>query len=558
MLKEIYIKHFALIDELRVQLNRGLTVLTGETGSGKSIIIDALSMCFGRRADNDFIRRGEEKSIIEIGLTSLPEKTAEQLEKLGIAYDGELVITRELHRDNSSVARLNGRMIPVSALKTIAPDLITIHGQNEYESLTQSKKQIEILDNYGKRELAQSKAAYKEAYSSYMELMAEMARIRDNKDVAQIEREMDLLKYQIGEIENAKLRAGELEELEEERKRQANAEKIHIRLQEAHSLLQGGQANILSFLDQAVEALQEIGSYDRRFSSWNGILSDAYYNIEDVAGELSSLKDSFQYDEGRLDEIFLRLDEIRKLYRKYGGTYEKTISYCEEMKKLLYEYRERDSLLESYRKQRETIENTLKERAEKLSEARKKVSRKLERSLVRELDSLSLKNVRFHIDIKTGEYSRKGFDEVLFMISFNAGEELKAFHKVASGGEVSRFMLALQNVLSSSDGIDTLIFDEIDTGVSGIAAGKIGEKLADIAQEKQVLCITHLPQIASFAQEHFLIEKVKSKESFTTRLRHLKEEQRVDELAKMTVGEELTEISLCNARELLEKNRRVR
>lgn len=554
MIKEIYIKNFALIDELRVQWDRGLTVLTGETGSGKSIIIDALSMCFGRRADNDFIRRGKEKSIIEICLTSLPERTVRELEEVGISCEGELIITRELHKDNSSVARLNGRIVPVSTLKKISPDLITIHGQNEYESLIQSNRQIRLLDNYGKHSILEYRHSYEETYLSYMNLVEEIKRIRENKDVPQLEREMDLLNYQLSEIENVKLKEGEFEELEEQRKLQVNAEKIQLKIQTVHSLLYEESNNVLSSLDRAVSSLQEISSYDSKFSDWAKVLSDSYYAVDDIVSEVRGAKDAFLYDENRLDEIFLRLDEIKKIHRKYGGTYSEVMAYRDEIKNRLHEYRERDKILETYRIQQETLEKELEQKANRLSLVRKQVAEELERLILEELDSLSLKNVQFRIDFQRGEYSRLGRDEVLFLISFNAGEELKAFHKVASGGEVSRFMLALQNVLSTSDEIDTLIFDEIDTGVSGIAAGKIGEKLSDISNAKQVLCITHLPQIASFGKEHFLIEKMQVEDKVITRLEHLDREQRIRELAKMAVGEEITETALCNAAELLEKN----
>ncbi|MFC4804388.1 DNA repair protein RecN [Filifactor villosus] len=556
MLKEIYIKNFALIDELRIQLDKGLTVLTGETGSGKSIIIDALSLCFGRRADKDFIRHGQDKSIVEIGITSLSSKATELLEKLGISYEGNLIITRELHRDNSSIARVNGRMVPISALKSLALSLLTIHGQNEFESLTQSSKQLQIIDDYGKDEIEEAKRSYRGEYRGYVHLLGEMEKIQEHKDIAEIEREMDLLSYQIEEISQAKLREGELEELEAEKKLQTNAEKIYEKIREIYSLLYEGEMNILSSLDKVVESTQVLSGFDEIFADWNRSLTDTYYNVEDVCGQIRSKREDFVFDESRLEEIFLRLDVLKKLYRKYGGDYESTMLYKEEIEKRLLQYRQRDILLEEYMKKKEDILQRLEEKAGILHDLRIKVAGQLENLMIRELDSLNLKNTRFKIDFKQKDYSPDGQDEILFLISFNAGEELKPFHKVASGGEISRFMLALQNLISSTDEIQTLIFDEIDTGVSGVAAGKIAQKLVDISCEKQVICITHLPQIASFGDQHYLVEKEQREEEVRTLLSLMSEEERVLEIAKMTVGENISDISLRNARELLDKNKR--
>lgn len=556
MLKEIYIKNFALIDELRIQLDKGLTVLTGETGSGKSIIIDALSLCFGRRADKDFIRHGKDKSIVELGITSLSSKAIELLEKLGISYEGNLIITRELHRDNSSIARVNGRMVPNSTLKSLALNLLTIHGQNEFESLTQTVKQLQIIDDYGKSEVEEAKRSYEKEYRQYVHLLQEMEKIQEHRDIAEMEREMDLLSYQIEEIEQAKLREGELEDLESEKKLQTNAEKIHEKIREIYSLLYEGEVNILSSLDKVVESTQVLQGFDEVFSHWNNSLTDAYYSLEDVCAQIRSKREDFVFDETRLEEIFLRLDILKKLYRKYGGDYHSTMLYKEETEKRLLQYKERDVLLEEYMRKKEEVRSRLEEKAEILHRLRIKIAHDLEHLMIQELDSLNLKNTRFKISFKRKNYSPDGQDEILFLISFNAGEELKPFHKVASGGEISRFMLALQNLISSTDEIQTLIFDEIDTGVSGVAAGKIAQKLVDISYEKQVICITHLPQIASFGDCHYLVEKEQRGEEVKTFLSLLSEEERILEIAKMTVGEQVSDISLRNAKELLDKNKR--
>ncbi len=554
MLRELYIENFALISNLRVELQTGFTVITGETGSGKSIIIDALSMCLGRRGGKEFIRRGKEKSIIELRIENISDSMRSQLQEFGIEVENQLIISRELQRDGSTVARLNGRMVPISILKNIATELITIHGQNEYESIMSGMKQLYLLDNFGKDNIAKIKKEYEQNYADYIDVLKKLEEITQYTQTGAIDRELDLMKYQINEIERASLIDGELEKLEEEKKIQVNAEKISLSVQRAYDKLYEGQGNALDLIRTSLSELEQIASYDMQLSQWKEELESIYYSLEELVNQISAKKDSFVYEEDYLNGILVRLEELKKIYHKYGRNYEGVMEYLLQMQNKITELEKREELEQAYLQEKQKKEHLLMKLAKKLSAVRQKYAEELKQKVIFELNTLNLKKVSYEIHFSEKDISRDGIDEICFMISFNEGEELKPFHKVASGGEISRFMLALKNIVSSYDEIDTLIFDEIDTGVSGIAANKIGEKLQSIGTEKQIICITHLPQIAAFGNHHLLVEKSDTSEGIKTVLKKLNTEQRVLEIAKMTVGEEITETSLRNAEELLQRN----
>ncbi len=558
MLKEIYIENFALISQLHIDINRGFTVITGETGSGKSIIIDAISLCLGRRGSKEFVRHGEEKAIIELRLENLPKKIEKGLSEIGIDTDGQLIVTRELQKDGSSVSRLNRRMVPVSVLKSFMMDLITIHGQNEYESITQTDKQLQLLDNFGKSHIQKCKQEYRNIYTKYMDLLQRIDNLSEHKDSGQLTRELDLLYYQRDEIESAMIQDGELEKLEEEKRKLSHFEKIQDSFREVHSLLSKNDQNVIKQLNQSISILSSVETYSTFALKCREVLQESYYMVEDISGELArhSVEDS--YDEKQLDDVISRLDLLTRLYRKYGGDYQKTKHYYEEVCDRIYQIEKREDLLKDCFVQKETLERELLQYAKILQSERKKVASSLEKRMIKELSTLNLKNTKYEIRFFEKSFSENGIDDVLFFISFNVGEEPKPFHKIASGGEISRFMLALKNIISTTDEIDTMIFDEIDTGVSGVAANQIGEKLQEIGQYKQVLCITHLPQIASFGEQHLLVTKEESRGSMNTHIYALTKEDRIREIAKMTVGENVTPISLENASELLHKNQKER
>ena len=556
MLKEIYIENFALISQLHIDIDRGFTVITGETGSGKSIIIDAISLCLGRRGSKEFVRHGEEKAIIELRLENLPKKIEKELSEIGIDIEGQLIVTRELQKDGSSVSRLNRRMIPVSVLKSVMMDLITIHGQNEYESITQTDKQLLLLDNFGKNHIQKCKQEYRNIYTKYMALLQRIDKLSDNRDSGQLTRELDLLYYQRDEIHAAIIQEGELESLEEEKRKLSHFEKIQDSIHEVNSLLSKNERNVINQLNQSISILSSIETYSTFALKCREVLQEAYYMVEDISGELAKHSVEDSYDEKQLDDVISRLDLLTRLYRKYGGDYQKTKHYYEEVCDRIYQIEKREVLLKDCFVQKEKLEHKLLQFAKVLQSERKKVASSLEKRMIKELSTLNLKNTKFEIHFFEKSFTENGIDEVSFFISFNVGEEPKPFHKIASGGEISRFMLALKNIISTTDEIDTMIFDEIDTGVSGVAANQIGEKLQEIGQCKQVLCITHLPQIASFGQQHLLVTKEEKHGSVNTHIYPLKKEDRIREIAKMTVGENITPISLENASELFHKNQK--
>lgn len=556
MLKEIYIENFALISQLHIDIDRGFTVITGETGSGKSIIIDAISLCLGRRGSKEFVRHGEEKAIIELRLENLPKKIEKELSEIGIDTEGQLIVTRELQKDGSSVSRLNRRMIPVSVLKSVMMDLITIHGQNEYESITQTDKQLLLLDNFGKNHIQKCKQEYRNIYTKYIALLQRIDKLSENKDSGHLTRELDLLYYQRDEIHAATIQEGELESLEEEKSKLSHFEKIQDSIHEVNSLLSKNERNVINQLNQSISILSSIETYSTFALKCREVLQEAYYMVEDISGELAKHSVEDSYDEKQLDDVISRLDLLTRLYRKYGGDYQKTKHYYEEVCDRIYQIEKREVLLKDCFVQKEKLERELLQFAKVLQSERKKVASSLEKRMIKELSTLNLKNTKFEIHFFEKSFTENGIDDVSFFISFNAGEEPKPFHKIASGGEISRFMLALKNIISTTDEIDTMIFDEIDTGVSGVAANQIGEKLQEIGQCKQVLCITHLPQIASFGQQHLLVTKEEKRGSVNTHIYPLKKEDRIREIAKMTVGENITPISLENASELFHKNQK--
>ena len=558
MLKEIYIENFALISQLHIDINRGFTVITGETGSGKSIIIDAISLCLGRRGSKEFVRHGEDKAIIERRLENLPKKIEKELSEIGIDTDGQLIVTRELQKDGSSVSRMNRRMVPVSVLKSVMMDLITIHGQNEYESITQTDKQLQLLDNFGKSHIQGRKQEYSKLYTEYMELLQRIDKLSEHKDSGQLTRELDLLYYQRDEIESAMIQDGEFEKLEEEKRKLLHFEKIQDSFNEVYSLLSKNEQNAMNQLNESISILSSVEPYSNFALNCREVLQEAYYMVEDISVELGRCMAADSYDEEQLDDVISRLDLLTRLYRKYGGDYHKTKQYYEEVCDRIYEIEKREDLLKDYLVQREKLEHRLLQYAKILQSERKKVASSLEKRMIKELSTLNLKNTKYEIRFFEKSFSENGIDDVSFFISFNVGEEPKPFHKIASGGEISRFMLALKNIISTTDEIDTMIFDEIDTGVSGVAANQIGEKLQEIGQYKQVLCITHLPQIASFGAQHLLVAKEESRGSMNTHIYALTKEDRIREIAKMTVGENVTPISLENASELLHKNQKER
>lgn len=557
MLQEIYIKNFALIDELRIKFEEGLNIITGETGSGKSILIDALSMALGKKADKTFVRTGETKAIVEAVFSCENTDLARTLSELGIEdAEDEIIVTREISSEGKSVSRLNNRSVSKSILKEISSQLITIHGQNEYEQLMTSQSQLNLLDLFGAEDIAVQLSKYGELYTKYLELKKEISKLNNFEEPGNIQREIDLIKYEIEEIDSAKLKKDEKEELMKELKKVENTEKIQSTLEYSYESLYGSTDSVLDILANCFNKYDQIEDYDSDIKLWNDIIKDCYYRLDDVANEIRNKKGTFEFDDKLIDELNFRIDKINTIYRKYGSSYEKVMQFREKSLKRLQEITLRDELIEKYKLEIKSVEKKLYSEAKKLSDLRKKASANLTNKILKELLSLKMNNTQFNIEFTESEFSSTGMDYIEFTVNFNKGDVLKPLNKIASGGEISRFMLAFKNVISATDNIDTLIFDEIDTGVSGIAAQTIGEKLKEISNFRQVLCVTHLPQIASYADCHYLVEKRDDENSTQTIISKLEIDERVNEIAKMIGGLNITKTTIESAKELIQKNNR--
>lgn len=555
MLSELYIRNFALIDEMRLEYGKGLNIITGETGSGKSIMIDALSLALGKKGGKNLVRKNRKKAIIEAVFYIDNEEIVELLENLGVdVEEKQLVLAREINEDGRSTSRVNGRVINQSDLKSITAQIITIHGQNEYEQLLSSANQLRLIDGFGDSSLQNAISVYHKDYERYQEVEQKLRLLNDDMDDAKIERELDLLSYEIDEIQSANLKKDEKEEIKENLLRLENSEKIKQNADYIYNSLYAEQNSVLNILSRCTDKLESIIDYLPDAKGWLDTVNDAYYTLEDMVHELRAQDMGDEHSEDLIDELHIRLDKINQLSRKYGKDYEEIMRYLESAKERKQTILSRDELNQQYRVEREEISAQLEFHAQKLTQARKKTAEQLRELIQSELESLNMKNVQFEIAFEKTERGKRGADRIEFLISFNKGESLKPLAQVASGGEISRFMLAFKTVVAKSDNIDTLIFDEIDTGVSGIAAHKIGTKLKDISNFRQVICITHLPQIASFADTHFVVEKMQSEMETMTRANLLSDEERVVEIAKMMSGDDISENALETARDLIKRN----
>lgn len=558
MILELYMKNCALVDELRLSVDNNLNILTGETGSGKSIIIDALGLCLGEKYDRSFLRKGTEKGLVECVFYSKNSQLKKILDEndIDIEDDNLLVITRLIYSDGKSTARVNGRTVKVSLLKEISSTLIDIHGQHQNQALFNKDTHLKFIDLFGEDKIKPIRDDYRSIYTNYIELKKSLNTLTENKDDMQIQREIDLLKFQINEIETANLDRDEYEELLKQREVYRNGEKIFNNLNLSYENLYNGQINVVDLIGSALSELNSISKYDKILSDYSENIERIMYELQDISRDIRNYKDSIDFEPYQLEQIELRVDEINNLRRKYGDKIEDIFTYYENMKDRLDEILNRDEKVEELKKQISEIENVLLEKSSKLTKIRKEVASELESILLMELESLNMKNIVFKVNFDQTSFTYNGIDNIEFMISFNLGEDVKPIYKVASGGEMSRFMLAFKTILADIDNIDTLVFDEIDTGISGIAAQIVGEKLSSIASKKQIICITHLPQIAAHADTHYCIEKNTSEDRTFTSIRKLGDIQRRDEIARLIAGSNITEKTMEHASEIIELSKR--
>ena len=547
MLSLLHIENIAVIERSDISFDPGFNVLTGETGAGKSIIIDAISAILGERAYRDMIRTGANKASVRAVFTDVPH--LEWFAENGVEYDPETVIQREIYLDGKNICRVNGNLVTVSILRKLGIQLINIHGQHDSASLFDEANHLRYLDDFA--ENSDIRQQYAERFDAVEQIRRQIERL--NMDESEKLRRMETLRYQIAEIERSELEPGEDEALEGRRKVLQNAEKISDAMNDAVENLYGSDDSdgAVSMLMSAERALARIAKFDDSIAALHEKVADLMYQVQDAAEEARDARDELSYSAGELDEIESRLDVIHKLRRKYGATCEDILAFLAQAKKELDEIEFADDMVERLKKKLSKAEKEAWDAAYALRDSRKKAAAMLAQRILTELSQLDMPRVQFSCEFTELELTGNGADAVAFYMSANAGEALKPMSKVASGGELARIMLAMKNVLAEQDRVNTLVFDEVDTGVSGRAAQKVAEKLRSVARNKQVLCVTHLPQIAALGDTHMLIAKSERDGRTFTTVTPLDLEGRKQELARIIGGANITETTLKSAEEML-------
>lgn len=554
MLLELTIKNFAIIPFLHIDFHQGMTALTGETGAGKSIIIDAMGLLAGGRSSSDYIRHGEEKCLLE-GVFEWPTQPEffALMEELGIDQsESFLIVQRDMSRSGKNICRLNGRAVPLVQLRRVGTYLVDIQGQNEHQELLQPEKHLSLMDHFGSKTFKQQLKVYQEHYSDYQKLLKKAREIKQNEQ-SYVQR-IDMLRFQQEEIEQAELEPGEEELLLEERAKLVNFQKIVDALGKTHEILSADTHSLTDGVGLALSEIQEIEGLDESYLKISENLQSAYYLLQDVASETSRQLDYLELDEARLDEVMLRLETIRQLKRKYGESIPAILTYYAEISEELEAMTGFENQLEEYTQRLQEKQAIVFEYAQTLHQERQKIARQLEKAIMQEVTELYMENTRFEIRFKTDSemLNETGMDQVAFYLSTNLGEDLKPLVKVASGGELSRILLALKAIFSREKEMTSIVFDEVDTGVSGRVAQAIAEKIAKIARHSQVLCITHLPQVAAQADYQYFISKEVQDGRTQTSITQLDDQMRVHEIARMLSGSEITALTMEHATELLQ------
>lgn len=547
MLNLLHIENIAVIESADISFGTGFNVLTGETGAGKSIVIDAISAILGERAYRDMIRTGEEKASVRAVFSQVAP--LDWFNENGVPYDRETVIQRDIFLDGKNVCRVNGTLVSVTMLRKLGIQLMNIHGQHDSASLFDEENHLIFLDDFSSNQALRQ--AYQEKYQAVAALRREIQRM--TMDEGEKLRRMETLQYQIAEIEKAELEPGEDEALEERRKLLQNAERLSKGMDEAVEALYGGEESdgAAGLLTQAEHALGRLSRFSDSFTSLHERVTDLMYQVRDAAEEAKDMRDDLSYSADELEQIESRLDVIYRLRKKYGTTCQEILDYLEKARKELADIEFADDRLEKLKQKLQKAEQEAWAAAEALRQNRRENAEIMSARILQELKELDMPRVQFRCQFRELELQPNGADAVAFYLSANAGEALKPLSKVASGGELARIMLSMKNVLAEKDQIATLIFDEVDTGVSGRAAQKVAEKLRKLAQHKQVLCVTHLPQMAALADTHMLISKCERDGRTYTSVTPLDTEGRKRELARIIGGTHITETTLKSAEEML-------
>lgn len=552
MLLEISIKNFAIIEEISLTFENGMTVLTGETGAGKSIIIDAMNLMLGARASLDVIRHGANKAEIE-GLFSVGENPAltQILEENGIDVTEELIIRRDILQNGRSIGRINGQMVNLTTLRAVGQYLVDIHGQHDQEELMKPNMHIRMLDEFGNEQFADVKKHYQELFESYRQLRKRV--VTKQKNEQEHKARIEMLEFQIAEIEAAVLKAGEDQALNQKRDKLLNHKNIADTLTNAYIMLDDEEFSSLSNIRSAMNDLMTLEEFDADYKEMSANVSEAYYILEEVTKHLGDVIDDLDFDAGSLQQIEARLEVIYSITRKYGGSVDDVLEYYDNITKEYNLLTGNDESSDDMEKALKRLEKELIVAAEELSQERHALAKNLEAEIKQELADLYMEKADFQVQFTKGKFNRDGNEAVEFYISTNPGEGFKPLVKVASGGEISRLMLAIKSAFSRKEDKTSIVFDEVDTGVSGRVAQAIAQKIYKIGSNGQVLAISHLPQVIAIADYQFFIEKRSDENTTVSTVRLLTEEERVEEIAKMLAGSDITEMAREQARELLKK-----
>jgi len=551
MLIQLNIKNFALIEEIKVEFDDGFNILSGETGAGKSILIDAIDYVLGGKFSKSLIRTGEEKTFVEAIFSIDNEFVKKELDELDIEYEDIIIISREYTISGKSIIKVNGRSLIISQLKKIREKILDIHGQHQNQTLLDRGSHIIYLDNFIGEKIKEPLKKFNELREKLNEIKAKILKINGNEDREKL---IDYTKFQIDDIKKGNLRVGEEEELKEEFNYLSNAEKINNSLKLSCELLnyRDDGNSVLESLSRVISELSSVEKNSQVIGEKKAVIEEAYYNIEEVSRELRDIAEDTVYDENKLEKINERIYEINGYKKKYGNTIEEVIEYFNKLKENYNELVNASEILKELEEEEKHVLNEMKTVGDTIHKIREEFSEILKESLLKELAYVGLEKSTMEIQVKLCEnYNERGFDEVSFLISTNTGEPVKPLEKVLSGGELSRIMLAFKCVFADKDGISTLIFDEIDTGVSGAVAQRIGEKMYQVSLNHQVLCITHLPQIAILSDHHYFVSKsIRDNKTFTN-IKILNKDEKIHQVATMLGGNEVTKATYENVKEML-------
>ncbi len=537
MINTLHIKNIGIIDDITINLNEGFNVLTGETGAGKTLIIGSLQILAGGRFSKEMIRKGEKNSYVEMSVY-LPNSEYE---------DDTVIVSREINISGKNTCKINGRLVTVNELKKFMGNVIDIHGQNENQSILDIGTHIELLDDYASEKIKDLKLKYQKLYEEYNKIKLEIN--KNYGDDKEKQRKLDLLNYQVTEIENANLKINEEEELENTRKIMMSSEKIAVNLSEAEEQL---NENTIDSMSIVIKSLEKIEQYNEEYEKIASRLKECYYEIQEASRDISCLNSDMEFNEEEQAKVEERLDLINSLKRKYGNNIKEILDYKNKINQEIFEIKNLEGYITSLKNKFKELENEMKKIANQMNSIRNEYAKELSEKINKELEELEMKSARFSINIELSEeniFNKNGLDKVEFLISTNVGEEAKPLIKIASGGEMSRIMLAIKNVLADVDKIPVIIFDEIDTGISGIAANVTGEKIKKISKKHQVICVTHLASIAAKGDYNYYVCKEIENDKTKTRVKQLTEEEILKEIARISSGT-VTDISINHAKEL--------